>query len=319
MPSESSSRIRSSPSACGNRCAYMRASGRGSRPSTPVRSRSRPAAAWKRQVGGVRFAVCRINLRTRILGPRGELTNHAALADSRRPDHAYDASIAVDRPLEYTVERAHLPLPPNECRLGAICPPAGRHPEQTVRRYRILGTLDVNQFGVTEHGGCVHQPCRRVTHHDPARRRHRLHPLRHPDLFTDCGVGHWAGADFAGDHLTGVESDPQLQGDLSTRSTSAASCSRVGLNVERRTTCAHGVVLECDRRPEHGHDAVAGELVHRPAVALHDHRRAAEHLAHDLAQPLRPDGRGDVHRAHDIGEQHGDLLVLGVAVRGTHR
>ena len=35
---------------------------------------------------------------------------------------------------------------------------------------------------------------------------------------------------------------------------------------------------------------------------------------HDLAQPLRPDRRRDVHRMHHVGEQNGDLFVLGPGI-----
>jgi hypothetical protein len=41
--------------------------------------------------------------------------------------------------------------------------------------------------------------------------------------------------------------------------------------------------------PEHGHDAVGGELVDRAAVALHNGGGAVGQVGHDLAQPLRPD------------------------------
>ena len=74
------------------------------------------------------------------------------------------------------------------------------------------------------------------------------------------------------------------------------------------------MVLQRDRRTEHRHDAVAGELVHRAAVALDDNGRAVDQLGHDLAQPLRADRRRDVHRMHHIGEQHRHLLVLRVCV-----
>src|SRR4029077_6271436 len=67
------------------------------------------------------------------------------------------------------------------------------------------------------------------------------------------------------------------------------------------------------------HDAVTGELVHRAAELLHDGCGSIDQLRHDFAQPFRPDCRGDVHRMHDVGEQHGDLLVLGGFGGGDYR
>ena len=40
--------------------------------------------------------------------------------------------------------------------------------------------------------------------------------------------------------------------------------------------------------------------------------RAADQIGHDLVQALGADRCRDVHRVHDVGEQHRDLLVLGV-------
>jgi hypothetical protein len=62
--------------------------------------------------------------------------------------------------------------------------------------------------------------------------------------------------------------------------------------------------------PEHRHDPVTGELVHRAAVTLHDNCRAIDQLRHDLAQSLRANGDSKVHRVNDIGEQHRHLLVF---------
>ena len=121
--------------------------------------------------------------------------------------------------------------------------------------------------------------------------------------------------------ITSPELSPilNLQGDRVAALDVVCQRLHVGLDVEGRAACPHGVVLECDGCAEHRHDAVAGELVDRAAVALHDRRRATEHLAHDLAQPLRPDGSGDVHRADHVGEQNGNLLVLGTTVGGGDR
>ncbi len=270
MPSRSSSSWRSSSSAPGKRAAQLLPCGGVVQPVQTRCGSQQTRGGMERDLGGVRLAVGGEHVDAGIRGERGDLADDAALTDSRRADQPDDTSVAVDRSFENTVERAHLPLASDESRLCSVRPSAGRHPEQPASRHRILGALDVNLLGFTEQGDGIDQACGRVTHHHAAGRRHRLHALRHPDLFTDRGVRHRARTDFAGDHLTRIQADPQLQGDVIAALDVSRQALDVRLNVERGAACAHGVVLECDRRPEHGHDAVAGELVHSPAVALHD-------------------------------------------------
>jgi hypothetical protein len=52
------------------------------------------------------------------------------------------------------------------------------------------------------------------------------------------------------------------------RSASSPSASSRVADGERRADRPLGVVLVGDRRPEHGHDGVADELLHRPAAAV---------------------------------------------------
>jgi hypothetical protein len=66
------------------------------------------------------------------------------------------------------------------------------------------------------------------------------------------------------------------------------------LNAHRRQAGANSMVLQRDWCAEHRHDAVAGELAQRSAVALHHGRGTVEQFGHDLAQPLRSHRRGDV-------------------------
>ena len=59
----------------------------------------------------------------------------------------------------------------------------------------------MHQFGFTEHDGVVHQSGGRLAEHDPARRRHRLHSLRHADLRTYGGVIRTTRTQFTGNDL----------------------------------------------------------------------------------------------------------------------
>ena len=65
--------------------------------------------------------------------------------------------------------------------------------------------------GSLEHDALLNQPRSGFTEHHSAGRRDRLHPLRHADLLTDRGVTPRPRTHFAGDHLTGIQPDPQLQ------------------------------------------------------------------------------------------------------------
>jgi hypothetical protein len=76
------------------------------------------------------------------------------------------------------------------------------------------------------------------------------------------------------------------------------------------------VVLVGDRRPEDGHDPVAGELVDGSLEALDRFGEDREEALHDLAPFLRVLALGKVHRAAHVGEQHRDLLALGVVPSG---
>ena len=111
-----------------------------------------------------------------------------------------------------------------------------------------------------------------VAEHHPTRRSDRFHPLCHPDLLTDGGVTERPRTDFTGDHLTGIEADPQLQFDTVALLDLSGKPLRLLLNAQRRQAGANSVILQRHRRAEHRHDPVAGELVHRAAIALHHHR-----------------------------------------------
>ena len=180
----------------------------------------------------------------------------------------------------------------------------------------MISALDVDQLRFTQARHGLDQPSGGGTEHHPARRGDRLHPLRHADLLADRGVPGSAGADLPGDHLPRVQPDPQLKIHTITAGHLIGQIADATVDVQGGPACPQGVVFQRDWRPEHGHDPVAGELVHRPAVAFHHSGGPIHQLRHDLAQPLRTHRRGDVHRVHHVGEQNRDLLVLrpGIAV-----
>ena len=154
------------------------------------------------------------------------------------------------------------------------------------------------------------QPRGRLRQHHPARRGHRFHPLRHPDLLPDRAVTQGPRTDLTGDHPTRVQAHPHLEVHPVALSDFDGKPLRLLLNAHGRQAGTNRVVLQRHRGAEDRHHPVTGEL-HRPAaVAAHHRRRPLHQLGHDLAPPLHIQRSCEVHRAHHIGEQRRDLLVL---------
>ena len=193
------------------------------------------------------------------------------------------------------------------------------HTQQPTRGHRFLGTLDPNPLTLTQTCGALNQSRRRRAQHHPTRRGHRLHPLRHPDLPTHGRVTKLARTDLTGDHLTGVQPNPQPQIEAVALTRIVGKPGRFLLNAQGRQAGPDGVVLQRHRRAEHGHDSVARPLCDRAAVALHYSRATVGQVGDDLAPPLRTHRRGDVHRMHYISEQHRDLLVLSMCIVRSDR
>jgi hypothetical protein len=141
----------------------------------------------------------------------------------------------------------------------------------------------VEHLGLAESRSALDKSRRGLTEHHLTRRSDRLHPLRHADLLTDGGVTERSRTDLTGDHLAGVKSYAQLK--VHTVTGVDVDGERLGLllNSQGRQTGTQSVVLQGNRRTEHRHDSVTGELVHRAAIALHNCRAAVGQVGHDLA------------------------------------
>jgi hypothetical protein len=98
-------------------------------------------------------------------------------------------------------------------------------------------------------------------------------------LLTNGGVTERPRTDLTGDHLTGVKAHPRLQ--LHTVAGVDVDGKPLGLllNAQGRQTGTNSVVLQRHRCPEHRHDAVTGELVHRSAETLHNYGAAIGEVA----------------------------------------
>ncbi len=109
-------------------------------------------------------------------------------------------------------------------------------------------------------------------------------------MFPNGGVTRCTGGYFAGDHTAGIKPDSYLQIDAVGAFDFTGQLSSRILNFQRGPACPNGMILQCNWCSEQRHDAVAGELVYRAAVALHDRRRPREELGHDLAKSFDVDG-----------------------------
>ncbi len=208
--------------------------------------------------------------------------------------------------------RSHLPAPTHKSRLRTRDRTIPlRHPQQPMGGHWLIGTLDLNQLRFAQSRRALNKSRGRRAEHHPTGRGHRFHPLGHTDLFTDCGVTRCSRADLPGDHLPGVQPDPQRKFDTIAAGNLATQIADAAVDLQCSPTRAQRVVLQSHWCTEECHDPVASELVQRAAVAFHHGSGLIDQLRHDLAQALRTGRRGDVHGMHDVGEQNRDLLVLG--------
>ena len=145
-------------------------------------------------------------------GHRDRLISESRLADARRPGYTNHTSPSADRSIQEACDRCDFQLAPYQRALQGVTSlrPVG-HAKKTTGQHRNIAALEVHLLGVGQQGGVLNKSGGGFAEHHPARRRHRFHPLRHPDLLTDCGVGERSRTDFTRDHLTGVQSHPQLE------------------------------------------------------------------------------------------------------------
>ncbi len=151
----------------------------------------------------------------------------------------------------------------------------------------ISGTLDLDDLQIAQQRDTFDQTCSGSAEHNPARRSDRFHPLRHTDLLADRGVTKCSRTDFAGNHLAGVQADPQLEIDAVALVNVVGERPDAVLDFQGGKTGTGRVVFERCWCTEHSHDAVAGELVNGPAITRHDRGAAGRQLRHYFAQPLR--------------------------------
>jgi hypothetical protein len=113
----------------------------------------------------------------------------------------------------------------------------------------------------------------------------------------------------AGDDLAGVDAGVQLQPHPRLALQPVVQLGQGGVHAGGRPDPPQGVVLVGDGDAEHGHDGVAGELLHRAPV-VQDHRPHGLVVAgHDPRQRLGIEPLAERGRAAQVAEHHGHGLA----------
>ena len=213
------------------------------------------------------------------------------------------ARAPVDDGGKRVLEGVSLALPPHHRRLVAA---AGRllHGHQAVGPERLrlpfrrdrLDRLRVDRF--------LHEPLGLLTHEHLARRRCLLEARGHVDR-----VSRRQPLLGAGDDLAGVDAHAQLEARAVVALELLVQLAEGAAQLVGGPDCPERVVLVHDRDAEDGHDCVADELLHGPAVALDDHLRRLEVASHDSTQALRVDPLAERGRAGHVAEEDGHDLA----------
>ena len=108
---------------------------------------------------------------------------------ARRHNHT---SPSADRSIQEACDRCDFQLAPYQRSLqgAASLRPAGQA-KKTTGQHRSINALEAHLLRIGQQGGVLNEPGGGFAEHHPAGRCHRLHPLRHSDLLTDCGVREW--------------------------------------------------------------------------------------------------------------------------------
>ena len=253
-----------------------------------------------------------------------ELAHEARLAHAGLAHDAHHLPPALADLVEQVVERAELPLPPDERAEAGAARVTQRRAAAPVADdpVGVDGGLPAPQIDGPERLGADvsgHQARGRLADEDLPRRGRGLQTGGHVDGVADRREvdGHLV-AEVPQHHHAAVDPHPGRE-----RLAVAVDGERVLLqpppDAERGQQRPPGVVLVRHRRADERHEAVPEELVDGAAVAVDlgqgELEEAAEQLVHSLGAEVLGQGR----RAHDVAEQHRDLLALPLRFVGGRR
>ena len=233
----------------------------------------------------------------------GQLADEAGLADPRLPDDRDQPHGAVGQgPLEQPFEQVELGLAADEGGAGpadGLDAGAAAGAQQPPHRHRVGLALDPHRPQLLELEQPARRPERRLPHHHPTRRRHPLQPRGRVHHITHHALG-LLGRVRADQGLAGGDADPDRQVELLAG----------GEHAQRAADRPLGVVLVGDGGAEHGHDAVADELVQGAAQAFDLGPQPDVVGAQQGADVLGVGLVGAGGEAHQVTEQHRDQAAF---------
>ena len=146
-----------------------------------------------------------------------------------------------------------------------------RHREQPIRRDRLALALELERSELLDGDRVARQQPRLPTEQDLPRPGRLLEPRRDIDrVAAHERLG-------ALNDLAGVDADPRLDPQLRQRLP----------HLDRCPQRPQRVVFVQHRHPEHRHDRVADELLHRPSMPLDDRAHSLEIARHHAPHRLR--------------------------------
>ena len=261
---------------------------------------------------GRRAATCEDGRLAALAGGGEKLARQAALAYPGRPVDEHEARrCGLHRLVQQPIQLVQLARAPNQGRLK--------------RRRASLARRQYALDAVGDHGAALafHFERQRLReakgtascHVRPLADQHRsrLGHLLEVSRDVDCVARDElvAGSADRGDHLAGVDADPDRERDAVAFLEGAVELFEALEHLERGPDRPLRIVLVCRRHPEDGDDRVADVLLQRPAPRGNDARHRLEEGAQQGAQPLRVEPLAELGRADHVGEQdRRDLALL---------
>ena len=212
----------------------------------------------------------------------------------------------VDHRPEPALELIQLRCPSHQVRVG-LSRSRGHQFEQSPRAHRFPFALDRQRRQLLGPYRVADQRPGLLTDQDLSRFGGLLQPGGQVDRVAD-GQGLIVSRD-SGHHLACVDPDPNRDSDPPVPGELQIQLVQRVPHLDRCPHRAEGVVLMRPGHPEHGHDRVADEFLHRATVAPDGPGHLLEVADHQLPQRLGVERLAESGRADHVCEQYGDGLA----------